>query len=226
MVAKHCRRFGIEGREMRVQIRPPPFDDNIYEWLERAMQELYRKLCATVTPEDFIGVTLSSERFVHGPAWISFRRVSNLSVYDLWDKLASVAQSADNFEIDNTLLVLCSIVSVPVGRGRVALTRESVFKRSILTIRNDDNLCLPRSLVAAFVHAIRGQICSGTLQIDWEKIRDARQKYQTECAQNLVRDASVIIPEAGCGLNEIHTFQIFFARLGIVNTISKIWTWR
>ena len=39
VVAKHCRRFGIGGREMRVQIRPPPFDGNVYEWLERAMQE-------------------------------------------------------------------------------------------------------------------------------------------------------------------------------------------
>ena len=67
------------------------------------MQELYRRLCATATPEDFIGVTLSSERFVHGPAWISFRRVSDLSAYDLWDKLASVAQSTDNFEIDDTV---------------------------------------------------------------------------------------------------------------------------
>ena len=113
-------------------------------------------MCATVTPQAFIGVTLSSERFVHDPAWVSFRRVSDLSVYDLWDKLASVAQSADNFEIDESLLVSCSFVSVPVGRGRVALTHESVFKRSILTIRNDDNLCLPRSLVAAYVHAIRG----------------------------------------------------------------------
>ena len=182
VIAKRCWHFGIEGREMRVHIRLPPFDANVYEWLGRAMQELYRKLCATATPEDFIGVILSSERFVHGPAWLSFRRVSDLSVYDLWDKLASVAQSADNFEIDDTLLVSCSIVSVPVGRGRVALTHESVFKRSILTIRNDDNLCLPRSVVAAYEHAIRGQICSGTLQKEWTKIRDARQKYQTECA--------------------------------------------
>ena len=143
---------------------PPPFDVNVYEWLESAMQKLYRRSCATAAPEDFIGVTLSSERFVHGPAWISSRRVSDLSAYDLRDKLESVAQSADNFEIDDILLVSCSTVSLPAGRGRVALTHESVFKRSILTIRNDDNLCLPRSLVVAYVHTIRGQIRSGTLQ--------------------------------------------------------------
>ena len=128
------------------------------------MQELYRRLYAIATPQDFIGVTLSSERFVHGPAWISFRRVSDLFAYDLWDKLASVAQSADNLEIVDTLLVSCNIVSVPVGRGRITLTHESVFKSSILTIGNDENLCLPRSLVVAYVHTIRGQIRSGTLQ--------------------------------------------------------------
>ena len=156
VATKHYRRFGIEGREMRVKIRPSPFDVNVYEWLESAMQELHRRLCATAAPEDFIGVTLSSERFVHGPAWVSFRRVSDLSACDLWDKPESVAQSADNFEIDDTLLVSCSIVSVPVGRGRLALTHETAFKRPILTIRNDGNLCLPRSLVVAYVHTIRG----------------------------------------------------------------------
>ena len=123
--------------------------------------------------------------------------------------------SADNFEIDDTLLVSCSVVSVPVGCGRVALTHEGVFKRSICNIRKDDNLYLPRSLVVAYAHTIRGQIRSGALQQEWEKIRNSRQKYQTECAQNLVRNASVIIPEAGCGLDEIHVFQTFFARIGI-----------
>ena len=68
---------------MRVRIQPPPFDANMYEWLESAMQELYQSLCATTTPEVFFGGTLSSERFVHGPAWISFRRVSDLSACDL-----------------------------------------------------------------------------------------------------------------------------------------------
>ena len=51
---------------------------------------------------------------------------------------------------------------------------------------------------------------------EWRKIRASRLKYQTECAQTLVCNASVITPEGGCGLNEIHAFQIFFARLGIV----------
>ena len=64
MVTKHYRRFGIKDREMRVNIQPRPFDANVYEWLESAMQELYQSLCATTTPEDFIGVILSLERFV------------------------------------------------------------------------------------------------------------------------------------------------------------------
>ena len=66
---RHYRRFGIEGREMRVQIRSPPSGANVYEGLESAMQELYGKLCAAATSEDFIGVTLSSEDFftvLHG----------------------------------------------------------------------------------------------------------------------------------------------------------------
>ena len=61
VVKKHYRRFGIEGREMCVKIQPPPFDVNVYDWLESAMQGLYGNLLATATPEDFIGVTLSSE---------------------------------------------------------------------------------------------------------------------------------------------------------------------
>ena len=64
--------------------------------------------------------------------------------------------------------------------------------------------------------------CIRTCVHEWTKIRASRLKYQTECAQTLVRDASVIIRDGGCGLNEIHAFQIFFARLGIVIIIYSV----
>ena len=43
------------------------------------------------------------------------------------------------------------------GRGHTQLTQENVKKKSILSITNDDNLCLPRSLATAYAYVVRGQ---------------------------------------------------------------------
>ena len=183
--------FSLHGRSLHVAIRPPPSGANIYQWLERAMYELHENLCSRARADDFIGVTIASERLVHGPAWISFRRVSDFTPNDLWDKLASITQSADNFEIDDTLLVSCSIASVSVGQGRVPLTHEAVFKRSILTIANNDNLCLPRSLAVAYVFAIRvrfAQVTSKTSGKELGVLKDKTIKknvLKVLCAQHV-----------------------------------------
>ena len=69
--------------------------------------------------------------------------------------LFNTVQSAGDFNIDDKLLISCAIVKDTSGRGRVRLTEETVSKKSILTIKNSDNLCLPRSLVVAHAYAVR-----------------------------------------------------------------------
>ena len=71
-----------------------------------------------------------------------------------------MAQSAGGIDIADSFVIRVFNVAVPEGRRRVSkpLTHEDVAKRSILEITNSDNLCFPRSLVAARVHCERGNL--------------------------------------------------------------------
>ena len=143
---------------------------NVYIWLEDCLKDLHRQLCAHGDAIDFIGVTINSEIFNHGPLWLSFRPIKNFYVEDLWGLLSSAIQSSNNFDVSDRLSINYAIVSSVAGRGRVKLTGENIKKKSILTIKNDDQLCLPRSLAAAYAYIVRGQIRTGRLHDYWNLI--------------------------------------------------------
>ena len=98
-----------------------------------------------------------------------------------------------------------------MGSGRARLTEDAVNKKSILTIKNNDNLCLPPPLVTAYAYAVRGQIRSGKLHDYWNSIRQSNGRIQKEAAEELVKLSKVEVPLNGCGIPEIKRFQDFFA---------------
>ena len=99
--------------------------------------------------------------------------------------MESVAQSDRDFELGDTLVITNSIVRVAEGRGGIRLTSETLYKKSLLQLRNKDNLCLLRSICVALAHAKRDQIRPGDLQKAYEKIVRPRQ-FQKDCALKLL----------------------------------------
>ena len=94
--------------------------------------------------------------------------------------------------------------------------------RSLVTIQNDDNLCLPQVLVAARVHLIlKTQDCGATRK-EWQIIRDSRRKLQKERTEKLVNDTGVFLPYDGCGFRELLAFQNFFVAAGIAIVVYEI----
>ena len=175
------------------------------------MADLHRQLCRKAAETDFIGVTINSEKFNHGPLWLSFRPVQHFTTKDLWEMLFSAVQSTNEFNISDRLDISCALIKGTVGSGRTRLTEDAVNKKSILTIRNNDNLCLPRSLVTAYAYAVRGQIRSGKLHDYWNSIRQSNGRVQKEAAEELVKLSKVKVPLNGCGIPEIKRFQDFFS---------------
>lgn len=218
--SRFYRRFHLEGRNIALRIQPPPVDQDPMAWLQTALNSIFHLVTADRDPTDYIGITLHSEFFRQGPVGLSFRPISNFSIEDLWHIVYSVIQSNTDFTINETLVVSAALVTLPAGSGKQSniLTHENVKKRSILQINNSDSLCLPRSLVTAVAHALRGQDRAGAFHDYWETIRCSRSVEQRERAQELVRDARVTMPENGCGLFEIQRFQNHLAldRIAIV----------
>ena len=125
--------------------------------------------------------------------------------------LFNAVQSANHFSITDRLSISCALVKGTVGRGRTRLTEDTVNKKSILCIKNDDNLCLLRALVAAYAYAVRGQTRTGKLHDYWNSIRKSNGRVQKEATEELVKFSNTEIPSNGCGIEEVHRFQNFFS---------------
>ncbi|KAL7292714.1 hypothetical protein TKK_0013837 [Trichogramma kaykai] len=208
---RYYRRFRLRGTQMTIRFAQPPPTVNWLVHMEDTFEELHSYLASLGSPNDYIGVTITSDSLTNGSLWLSFRPVRDFTAEDLWEVFFNAAQSNENFSTENILTISCDIVKNLDGRGRVRLSCKDINKKSILTIRNDDNLCLPRSLVCAFAYVVRGDQRSGSLHDNWNKIRNPVGRYQREFTSQLIEQARVVIPADGCGFREIEEFQKYFA---------------
>ena len=164
------------------------------------MRDLHRQLCSRGSPTDFIGITIDSERLNHGPLWMSFRPIKDFNYENIWELLFNAVQSPNDFTISNQLSINSAVVKGTTGRGRMRLTEDTVNKKSILRIKNDDSLCLLRVLAAAYAYAVRGQIRTGKLQEYWNLIRRSNGHIQKKAAEELMNLSYTRIPLEGCGV--------------------------
>ena len=190
------RRFDVHGRSISFNIREPPAGENPVLWLEESIRDIHAYITTLVPPNALIGVSIRSDRFARGPGGLSFRPIENFSYLDLWNLISSISQSNAVLGVDDTLALQIYYVEMPVGAGRAKrpLGIGAARKRSIVTIQNEDALCLPRALVVARAHlAYKTNECSDAYKV-WRVISDGRRKLQKERAVKLVADAGVILP--------------------------------
>ncbi|KYQ50576.1 hypothetical protein ALC60_10334 [Trachymyrmex zeteki] len=232
--SRRFRNFAILGRETTFAIRPPPEGSDIAQWLENAFREIRTYALHSCEPSDFVGLSFESADLARGPAGLSFRPARDLTHEDIWGLaghniwglVSSLMQSAGGIDIAENFTVRAFRVSLTAGRGRQSnrLTHEDVAKRSILKIVNSDNLCFPRSLVAARVHYERRQLRVGELHERWESVIQQRSSLQRELAKELTISTDITIPEEGCGIREIEQFQRFLAAENIAIVVYNFST--
>ena len=119
------------------------------EWIELAMRDIHAYLLTLIpSMNDRVGISVSSDYFAHGSAGLSFRPANALTVNDLWDLVEGLVQSNATFRIDESFSISLIIVEMPVGAAPTrSLSVNAITQRSIISIENRDNLCLPRALV-------------------------------------------------------------------------------
>ncbi|XP_063920400.1 uncharacterized protein LOC135135304 [Zophobas morio] len=76
---KFYPRFGLTSRLLEFRFKPMSDEANPATWLENGMRELLRKVLVDVSPDDWVGMVLTSENFVERPLAISFRKRSQMS---------------------------------------------------------------------------------------------------------------------------------------------------
>ncbi len=178
---------------------------------------LFEQLLDDVTTgmkeSDQIRFVLRTEQ-LDTPISLPFMPVSKLTPERVYSQIERVVQSHQEFRLDGSVVVDIVHVEMPEGKGKrkrsdINLGNHLKCKGSVITIRNDDDLCLARALVVAVAKA------SGDKR--YKHLADHRRPLQGKAARELHEKAGV--PFGPCGIPEVKQFQKYLSEYEI-NIVS------
>ncbi len=178
---------------------------------------LFEQLLDDVTTgmkeSDQIRFVLRTEQ-LDTPISLPFMPVSKLTPERVYSQIERVVQSHQEFRLNGSVVVDIVHVEMPEGKGKrkrsdINLGNHLKRKGSVITIRNDDDLCLARALVVAVAKA------SGDKR--YKHLADHRRPLQGKAARELHERAGV--PFGPCGIPEVKQFQKYLSEYEI-NIVS------
>ena len=198
------------------------------------MEALYRAIRGQITtnarPHDLLHFAIQAHGFTH-----AFQS-SNMQVGDfmrrdtyideLLDTLAGKLNSNEDFHPDRGLQIDVVLIRMPTpgsGRGRKrevgfrAWEKDSKYKRSIISIHNQDQLCCARAIVTTRAWLHRND--PGCMpKNDWDTLSRGLPR-QEKMAKELHQAAGV--QEGPCGLPELDKFQKYLAPTYQLKVMSR-----
>ena len=129
-----------------------------------------------------------------------FNKVQDFKLGDL-EQVIKILEYRD-IPLENCKIVVQS-VKIPTGKGRFYLTKDTVLRKNcVLKIKNDDTICLARSMVTALANLHPLRWSETQLQDGFNKSR----KLKTKQALKLHEEAQVEINDYENDLSNIETF--------------------
>ena len=124
---------------------------NVIQTLLTALHHILISLTVDLHNDDRIQVTISNRGTLDYPIAIPFTRVKHLSIEQFFDEITKILQSNDTFQIGRNLEVRVVTVKFPRGgkghqKRPILLQKWFEKNRSIVIVRNKDNLCLARAI--------------------------------------------------------------------------------
>ncbi len=179
-------------------------DLNLIQEYERT-QKIFEQLLADVTngmdEGDLIRFVLRTEQ-LDKPISLPFMPISRLTPERVFSQIERVVQSHQDFRLDESVIVDIVHVEMPQGRGKrkrdnIDLESYLESKKSVVRIRNKDDLCLARALVVAIAKVDEDE--------RYKSLANHRRPAQEKAARELHKKAGV--PFGPCGISEVKQFQ-------------------
>ena len=172
-----------------------------YERTQAIFEHLLNYVTQDMNEKDQVRFVLRSEQ-LDTPISIPFMPVEQLTAERVFSQIECVIQSNRDFRLNDTVTVDIIHVEAPQGRGRSKRTilniREYLHKKkTVITIKNNDDLCLARALVVA-VAKIENAPNYRTLIRSDKRIQEKEAKKLHVAAD---------VPLGPCGLPEVEMFQ-------------------
>ena len=183
-----------------------------YERTQEIFEHLLNDVTAGMNEKDQVRFVLRSTQ-LDTPISLPFMPLWQLTPERVFSQIERVIQSNQDFRLNDTVMVDIIHVEAPQGSGRkrtVLDIGEFLRKKgSVITISNNDDLCLARALVAAIAKIEKDP--------KYKSLVDPRGRAQERKARELHEAANV--PLAPCGIPEVEMFQNHLANYEI-NIVS------
>ena len=205
------KKFKSYTNEFKVKILKKLDDDkDIYHIFQEIVKTVKKR--RNLSNNDMLRFVIQNEEL---PKAIStkFNKVENFKLGDLETIINILEYRA--IPIENCKIVVQS-VKIPAGKGRLYLTKDTISRKNcIITIKNNDNICLSRSIVTALANLQPEKWTKAQLKNGF----NASRKLQKDEAMKLHKEANVEINEYGNDLADVETFA---KHLGIeINIIDS-----
>ena len=184
-----------------------------YERTQAIFEHLLNDVTRDMNKKDQVRFVLRSEQ-LDTPISMPFMVAEQLTPERVFSQIERVIQSNRDFRLNDTVTIDIIHVEAPQGSGRSKRTtlniREYLHKKgSVITIKNNDNLCLARGLVVAIAKIENDP--------NYTNLRDSKKRAQQNKAIALHERANV--PFGPCGLPEVDLFQKYLTNYEI-NIVS------
>ena len=233
------RRFGTVQRNyrMRIQHNENYQRGNVIEEFERGFSRVLRPLLENLPPRDRVEVSLRSNRInrpYHSlPLEVGEWGTPLSAGQRILTEVMRTLQSNENFDIDDSFnLEILHVQMPPAGssRPRKKANRQSyeknrIDKRSIVTIRNDDELCAARALAVGIAHCeMKANPNCRELKLDYDLVKRSNRPFQKMRALDLIERAGLTpgpvgLEDLDCLQNILPDYQIKVVSARHLNTI-------
>ena len=184
-----------------------------YERTQAIFEHLLNDVTRDMNEKDQVRFVLRSDQ-LDTPISMPFMAAEQLTTERVFSQIERVIQSNRDFRLNDTVTIDIIHVEAPQGSGRSKRTtlniREYLHKKgSVITIKNNDNLCLASALVVAIARIEKDP--------KYKILINSRKTAQQMKAMELHWAANV--PFSPCGLPEVDLFQKYLTNYEI-NVVS------
>src|SRR3569832_966822 len=202
----YIRRFQTTGYDFQVKFKNLD-KANLYKLLPKLFDRILDKVVNSVEENGLIGIAFRHPS-LKTPILVYFRPRKNLTGDIICDTITKTLQSNQGIEIESDSAALHVVTILPhSGSGlhsncKYRLHDNLIKKRSLIIIKNNDNLCLARAIVVAIARIEKDP--------KWNSIRQGdknRHYIQAKRARRLMEKAGLKQHSGPCGIKELSKIQ-------------------
>lgn len=204
---KKFKRFKSLTREVVFDISGSPKDVSDIATMNSLAAEILNIIKGTHDDNAWcgalLGYTNDNAESPRAPYYLTPRPVALITLEDVFGLLKRLSQSGTDIPENSKFFLNLYFTDNATGSGRNRITPKGIF-RGVLTVTNNDNLCLPRSIVLAEAYSRKKENPR-----EWDQIRRSNAMAQTIAACRLARNSGVKPTRNGCSIAEIQGYQRF-----------------